>query len=90
MQLWLSFEDVDHLLITWQSSSWRRSWQYPYIGRGLSALAVPRVQFRTEIYLPSATIIARTVEQLAQNRVPWGTFIAVVGQGRWISAHSCT
>jgi ubiquinone/menaquinone biosynthesis C-methylase UbiE len=49
------------------------------IGDLLRDLAVRDVVVRTAVFVPSAGVIAKVIEQLAPNALPWGAFIAVAG-----------
>jgi len=44
-----------------------------------ASLGVQEMQIRTAVFLPSANLTARLVEQLCPHVVPWGGFIAVAG-----------
>jgi hypothetical protein len=45
----------------------------------LRDLPVEDVTVATAIFLPSGGMIARAVESIAPNGLPWGSFIAVSG-----------
>ena len=45
----------------------------------LRGLEARDVLVRTAVFVPSAGAIARVIEQLAPNALPWGAFIAVAG-----------
>lgn len=46
----------------------------------LAALPVDNVGFRTAIFMPSGSAIARVVELALPNRLPWGGFLVVTGE----------
>jgi ubiquinone/menaquinone biosynthesis C-methylase UbiE len=45
----------------------------------LRGLAVRDAHIRTAVFVPSAGTVARILERLAPNLLPWGAFIAVAG-----------
>jgi SAM-dependent methyltransferase len=47
---------------------------------GLKALPVAKVRQRSAIFLPSGSIVARSIERLTPGYVPWGGFVVLSGE----------
>jgi ubiquinone/menaquinone biosynthesis C-methylase UbiE len=69
----------------YQGAHWHTMTEIHALFRGL---AVRDVFVRTAVFVPSAGAIARIIEPLAPNALPWGAFIAVAASRSAANAHA--